>query len=423
MSDVLANVGTFVGTLIFGTTLGKMVLITLLFAMPLASVLTWMERRQSAYLQDRVGPQRAHFLTLFGRPVALLGLLHIAADGLKMFFKENVIPNDADRGVFRIAPLIGFAVALITLALIPFGPDFTVGSESFIMQVARIDSGILLVFAMTSLGIYGAALAGWASNNRFALLGSLRASAQSISYEIALGLTVVGILIAYGSTELSAIVRAQGGATFGGVLPNWGIFLQPIGGLLFFTAAMAETKRVPFDLPEGESEIVGYFLEYSSMSFGLFMLGEFLEVVVLACVFTTLFLGGWQLPWFIGEHDVSFLFWTTNNPWVYGLVGMAVFGLKVFLVCAFQLQIRWTLPRFRYDQLMRLGWKNLLPVALFNIAATAALVWWDPTLRLLLYFGIGSLGLLALITLAGPRRGGAAAPAHGGHAAAHSAGH
>jgi NADH-quinone oxidoreductase subunit H len=406
--DLLENLGWF----LLSTTVGKFLTVVMLFAMPLASVLTWMERRQSAYTQDRYGPQRAHFFTFRGKPVTLFGLLHIAADGLKMFFKEHFVPETADRKVFLIAPLFGYVTSLVILALIPFGPDAYTSVGDVQLQIARVDAGILFVFAVASLGIYGAALAGWASNNRFALLGGLRASAQQISYEIALGLTVVGVLIAYGSTELSQIVAAQKGTY--GILPAWGVFLQPVGAVLFLIAAMAETKRVPFDLPEGESEIIGYFVEYSSMGFGLFMLGEFVEVVAVAALFVTLFLGGWQLPGVLEGGAVHLGFATLDSPWAYLLAGMAVFGIKVFFVCAFQLQLRWTLPRFRYDQLMRVGWKNLLPLALVNIFVTAILVWLDPSLAWLTNCGIAAIVLFFLVVIAGPRRRHAAhAPAHG----------
>ncbi len=389
----------------------KFLLIVLGFALPLASILTWMERRQSAYSQDRLGPQQAQ-IRLFGRTFRLFGLLHILADGLKMFFKESFTPRAADKTVFRVAPVVGFATALMVLALVPFGPDLVTERWGIIpLQVARVDSGILLVLAVTSLSVYGAALAGWASNNRFALLGGLRASAQSISYEIALGLTLVGVLIAYGSTELSAVVGAQKGVLYG-ILPNWGIFVQPLAAVLFLTAAIAETKRAPFDLPEGESEIIGYFVEYSSMGFGLFMLGEFVAIVVLAALFTTLFLGGWQMPWVIGDSSVFLGFWTVEASWARALAGMVVFGIKVFLVCALQLQLRWTLPRFRYDQLMHLGWKVLLPLALVNIFVTAALVWWDPTLNALTYVGLATILFFVVVVIAGPRRRPAPTVAH-----------
>ncbi|MEE8408148.1 MAG: complex I subunit 1 family protein, partial [Myxococcota bacterium] len=260
------------------STILKFVGFVVVFAMGLAALLTLLERRQSAYSQDRLGPQRAHFFEFRGKPIVFLGLFHIIADSLKLFFKETHQPRAADTWLFRVAPLIGFVTALMILALIPFGPDIDfskvepwtmplVGWEldtsswgNIPLQIARVDAGLLFVLAIGSLGVYGAALAGWSSNNRFALLGGLRSVAQSISYEVALGLTIVGILIAYGTLEPSAIVAAQAGVSHG-FLPNWGIFIQPLGATLFFVAAMAETKRTPFDLPEGESEIIGYFLE------------------------------------------------------------------------------------------------------------------------------------------------------------------
>ena len=398
-------------------TVVKFLVVVLGFAMPLASVLTWMERRQSAYSQDRLGPMRASFFKIMGKPFVAAGLLHIVADGLKMFFKEPFMPRAADKLVFQIAPAIGFVTSLIILALVPFGPDVHTGwggvAEIFPLQIARVDTGLLLVFALASLGIYGASLAGWSSNNRFALLGGLRAAAQSISYEIALGLTVVGMLIVAGSTELSQIVTEQSGTTFYGLLPRWGVFLNPLGAMLFFIAAIAETKRVPFDLPEGESEIIGYFVEYSSMGFGLFMLGEFVEIVVLGCLFTTLFLGGWQMPGLLGDHVLNLGFASIDlSPWAYGLIGMLFFGIKVFLLCSLQLQIRWTLPRFRYDQLMHLGWKTLLPLALLNIFLTASLVWWDPTLERLAAFGVLNIVLFVMVVIAGPKRQTTLASAH-----------
>ncbi len=413
------------------TTLIKLVVFALLFVLPLASVLTWMERRQSAYAQDRVGPNRAHFFKLGGKAVSLAGLLHIAADGLKMFFKEPFAPSGADKPVFKMAPLIGFVTSFLVMALVPFGPDIatadipgityilspeTIAQNPVItLQIARLDAGLLLIFAIGSLSVYGAALAGWASNNRFALLGGLRAAAQSISYEIALGLTAVGVLIAFGNTELSAIVHGQGQLLFGAI-PAWGIVVQPLAAVLFLAAAIAETKRGPFDMPEGESEIVGYFLEYSSMSFGLFMLSEFIEIVVLALVFTTLFLGGWQLPWILSSHSLYLGFTTIElSSFGYAVCGLVIFVVKVFLLCAFQLQVRWTLPRFRYDQLMNLGWKGLLPLALVNIFVTAGLVWLDPSLVYLGYLGLAMIVLFFMVVIAGPRR--VPHGAHVGHGA------
>jgi NADH-quinone oxidoreductase subunit H len=421
------------------TTLLKFAVFVLLFVMPLASLLTWMERRQSAYSQDRYGPYKAT-LKLFGKDIQLAGLLHIAADGLKMFFKEPFIPSIADKAVFKLAPAIGFVTAMLTLALVPFGPDLKTADIPLLaswfpdlvaahpvipLQMARVDAGLLFIFAIGSLSVYSAALAGWASNNRYALMGGLRAAAQGISYEIALGLTVVGVLIAFGSTELAALVRAQAQPLFG-PLPAWGVFIQPLAAVLFFVAAIAETKRGPFDLPEGESEIIGYFMEYSSMGFGLFMLSEFVEIVVLACVFTTLFLGGWEFPWLVGDTSI-YLGFTSIEVSTFGraIAGMIVFGAKVFFLCALQLQIRWTLPRFRYDQLMHLGWKTILPLSLVNIFVTAVLMWLDPERLVWLgYLGIAEVVAFAFVVIAGPRRTEAMTEeAHGGHGATHGTAH
>ena len=391
------------------TTVVKFVVLIFGLVLPLAALLTWMERRQSAYSQDRLGPWRAHFFTFRGRPVGAGGLLHVIADAIKMFFKEPFAPRTADPMVYHLAPMVGFITALLVVAMLPFGPDIHTGWAApwdvIPMQLVRLDAGLLWTLALGSLGVYGAALAGWSSNNRFALLGGLRASAQSISYEIALGLTLVGVLIVAGTTEPAAIVAQQRGNLFFGLLPAWGIVVQPLAAVLFLVAAIAETKRAPFDLPEGESEIIGYFVEYSSMGFGLFMLGEFIEVVVLAAMFTTLFLGGWQMPWLLGGETLWLGFTVVSiGPWLRGALGMGIFASKVFFLCALQLQIRWTLPRFRYDQLMHLGWKILLPLALGNIFWTALLVAWDPSFEYLSRASMALVGAFVLVVVAGPPR-------------------
>lgn len=421
------------------TAILKWTFLVMLFVMPLATLLTWAERRQSALSQDRLGPWRAQ---LGG--VHAAGLLHPVADAMKMLFKEPFVPDSADKKLHGIAPLIGYVTALIVLAVIPFGPDIPTSVLPFVsaetiakypvipLQVIRVDAGVLLIFAFGSLGVYGAALAGWASNNRFALLGGLRASAQAISYEVALGLTIVGVLLAFGSTEPSAIVNAQN--TSGGLgLPLWGIVVQPLGALLFFIASVAETKRTPFDVPEGESEIIGYFVEYSSMGFGMFMLGEFVEIVVLSAVFTTLFLGGWDLPWIMGSESIWYGFGTLTPEsmglglftLVHTLAGVVIWSMKVVFLCLLQLQIRWTLPRFRYDQVMNLGWKMLLPLALVNILVSTGLVWFDPSLTAMTVVGLAFTALVFLTALAGPRkRSGAAHAGHGhGHGSSHGGGH
>ncbi len=335
----------------------------------LAGLHTWVERKQSAIMQDRIGANRA---SIFG--IKLFGLFHPLADALKMFFKEDFIPANGDRLLHTLAPFLSVFFALVAFAGIPFGDQLRVGGRVINLQVAGIDIGILYIFAMLSLGVYGVILAGFSSRNNYALLGSLRASAQMISYEIALGVSIIGLVLIFGTMDLQQMVRAQGAYWFGWI-PRWGIFLQPVAFFVFLTAALAETKRVPFDLPEGESEIIGYFVEYSGMKFGLFFMTDFIETVLVACLATTLFFGGWQVPYL---HPEGFLFpWGAAVPvgqLVYVGLGIASFSLKVLAFCWLFMAIRWTLPRFRYDQLMRLGWQYLFPIALANVLVTAGIL-------------------------------------------------
>ncbi len=326
---------------------------------------TWVERKQSALMQDRIGANRA---TIFG--IRLLGLFHPLADAIKMFTKEDVIPAQANRFLHALAPFLSIFFALVAFAGIPFGDRVMVGGHLVDLQVAKIDVGLLYIFAMLSLGVYGVILAGFASRNNYALLGALRASAQMLSYEIALGISIVGLVMIFGTLDLQEMVRAQGQMLFG-VIPMWGIFVQPVAFFIFMTAALAETKRVPFDLPEGESEIIGYFVEYSGMKFGMFFMTDFIETVMVACLATTLFFGGWQVP-FLGPdgfHLPSGAFIALNNL-TYVLLGVASFTFKVLFFCWLFMTVRWTLPRFRYDQLMHLGWKILFPIAVANVAIT-----------------------------------------------------
>ncbi len=352
----------------------KLVLLVLGFVMPLASLSTWAERRQSAMMQDRLGPNRANI-----GPVKLWGILHFVADAIKMMFKEDVVPAKVDRFLFALAPVMAIAPVLITFAVVPFGPDLCVGQVLSVvtdpstckatipLQVARMDVGMLFYFALASLAVYGTTLAGWASYNKWSLLGGLRASSQMMSYEVCMGLSLMGAFLVYGSLEPNAIVTAQGSNIL-----NWGIFTQPLAFVLFFTAAIAETKRAPFDLPEGEPELIGYFVEYSGMRFGIFFLAEFIETIFLAAIVTTVFLGGWQVPGLDSSGFGSF-----HLPHLaVVLLQVVVWSLKILLLCWLQLLIRWTLPRFRPDQLMRLGWKQLLPLSLLNIIITAAVVLW-----------------------------------------------
>jgi NADH-quinone oxidoreductase subunit H len=331
--------------------------------------LTWLERKESAVLQDRVGANRANF---FG--FRILGLFQPFADAIKMFFKEDFTPVFSRRFLHNLAPFISFVFTLITISVIPFGSILNIGGKPVRLQILDMNIGILFVFAMLSLTIYGVVISGWASNNRWTLLGGLRGAAQLISYEVALGLSLIGFIMVFPSMKFSTIVQAQGELIFGW-LPKWGIFLQPLGFIIFIMAAMAESERVPFDLPEGESEIVGFFTEYGGMKYGLFMFTDFMKVLIISCLLTTLFFGGYHIPWL---YSNGFHFpWGANWILPHGivvLIQMLAFNLKVFFFCWLQILLRWTYPRFRYDQLMDFGWKFLIPLSLINIIATAVIM-------------------------------------------------
>ena len=338
-------------------------------ALNLAGFHTWVERKQSALIQDRIGANRA---SIFG--FRALGLFHTIADPIKMFTKEDIVPTGADKTLHTLAPFFSVFFALVTFAAIPFGDRLILGERVINLQVASINAALLFVFAMLALGVYGVILAGFASRNNYAIMGGLRATAQMISYEIALGISIVGIIMVYETMDLAELVRAQG-YMIGGWIPMWGIITQPVAFIVFLTAALAETKRVPFDLPEAESEIIGYFVEYSGMKFGMFFLTDFLETILVACLATTLFFGGWQIPFLLPD---GFHFpWGGEilvANWFYALLGVTSFSLKVLFFSFVFMQIRWTLPRFRYDQLMSLGWKGLFPIAVANTAITAVVL-------------------------------------------------
>jgi NADH-quinone oxidoreductase subunit H len=338
--------------------------ITCVFILTL--LLTWMERKQSAVMQDRLGANRA---SIFG--IRAFGLLHILADPIKLIFKEDYVPPGGDKLLHTMAPFAALFFALMSFAAIPFGDSIQIAGRSIDLQVLPLNVGLLFVLAMMSLGIYGVFLAGFSSNNKYAFLGGLRASSQMLSYEITMGATLIGILMIFGSLDLAEINRAQGTLMWGW-LPKWGIFLQPVGFLLFITAGMAETKRIPFDLPEGESEIIGYFVEYSSLKMGSFMMTDFVETILIAALIATLFFGGWQVPYLQsdGFHFPGGAFFSIPLLLV-SVLQIASFAFKVFCFCWFLLLVRWTLPRFRYDQLMNLGWKFLLPISILNIFVTA----------------------------------------------------
>jgi NADH-quinone oxidoreductase subunit H len=359
--------------------------LVLFMVLNVAGMLGWVERKGSALIQDRIGANRASILGFAG-----LGLINtMVADPLKFLTKEDFIPPQGDRFLHTLAPCMALFPALVTFAVIPFGDVLVLGDRVINLQVANLNVGILYVFAMASLGVYGIVIGAWASNNKFSLLGGVRGSAQMISYEIAMGLSVMGILMVYGTLELQEIARGQG-VLIGellppilmflkpviGWLPAWGVFLQPLAFLLFFTAAIAETKRVPFDLPEGESEIIaGYHVEYSGGKFLMFFAGEFAEIVTAAALATTLFFGGWQVPYLMrdGFHFPWGSAWLLPQVAVV-LMQVAAFTVKVVFFCWLQIMIRWTVPRFRYDQVMRLGWKMLLPLALVNVIITAVVI-------------------------------------------------
>lgn len=301
-----------------------------------ASYLVWLERKLLARLQIRLGPNRA----------GIFGLLQPIADAIKLLTKEDIVPTAADGFIFRLAPAVVAVTAMMMFAVVPLGPDIRLFGRSVPMVITDLNVGLLFVFALSSLGVYGVALGGWASNSKFALLGGIRGAAQMISYELALGLSLVPVVMLAGSFSLTAIVDAQSGVPF--------IVLQPVSFAIFVISAMAESKRIPFDLPEAENELgAGFHTEYSGMRFGLFFLGEYVHIQVLGALTAVFFLGGWHGPWL---------------PPVVWLM------LKIFIVALIMIWIRGTLPRLRYDQLMALGWKVLIPVSLINIVVTGAFI-------------------------------------------------
>jgi NADH-quinone oxidoreductase subunit H len=301
-----------------------------------ASYLVWLERKLLARLQIRLGPNRA----------GIFGLLQPIADAIKLLTKEDIVPSAADGVIFRLAPAVVAVTAMLMFAVVPVGPDMRVFGRQVPMVVTDLNVGLLFVFALSSLGVYGVALGGWASNSKFALLGGIRGAAQMISYELALGLSLVPVVMLAGSFSLTAIVDAQAGVPF--------IVLQPVSFAIFVISAMAESKRIPFDLPEAENELgAGFHTEYSGMRFGLFFLGEYVHVQVLGALTAVFFLGGWRGPWL--------------PPVVWLMV-------KIFIVAVIMIWIRGTLPRLRYDQLMALGWKVLIPASLINIILTGVFI-------------------------------------------------
>ena len=351
----------------------------------LAALHTWIERKQSALMQDRIGANRAWIVLPWKwatpinwllKPFNVLGLFHPIADAIKMFTKEDYIPPKGNKFLHTLAPCLSLFFALVGFAAIPFGNTIELGGRVINLQVANINAALLYIFAVASMGVYGVVLAGFASNNNYAALGGLRASSQMLSYEIVIGLTVMGIVMIYSSLNLQELVRAQGSYLFGW-LPLWGFIVQPVGFLLFLAAGIAETKRIPYDAPEGESEIIGYFVEYSGMKFGMFFFTDYLETIMIACLATTLFFGGWQVP-YLQESGFQFP-WGANvllAPLTVSILQIVSFVVKVLFFCWLFMTIRWTLPRFRYDQLLRLGWHHMFPIALANVFVTALILLW-----------------------------------------------
>jgi NADH-quinone oxidoreductase subunit H len=352
------------------------------------AVLTWVERKQAALMSDRIGANRAYLRIPFTQfKLIWLGLFHGMADGLKLLLKEDFKPVTYDKLAYVLGPWVVFVPVMLVFAVIPFGglldpgrlfPSLAdwFGGRTYPMQIAPLDAGLLVVFAFGGISIIGAMLAGWSSSNKFSMLGALRAGSQMISYELVMGLTVLGLILIYGSVDLNSIVERQSGTVLG-FLPAWGIVYQPLAAILFLTAGIAENKRIPFDLPEAESELIsGYFTEYSAMKQGMFMLSEFIEIAIIAALFVTLFLGGYNLPWMT---DAGFVLpggavVELGHGWVV-VIQLLTFLAKVVLLCSFQILIRWTLPRFRWDQLLRFAWKFMLPLAIANLVVTAVAVW------------------------------------------------
>ena len=326
----------------------KLILISAILGISLviAMYTTLAERKFAGFFQDRVGPNRA----------GPWGLLQPLADGVKLFTKEEIIPTNANTFLFVLGPSLSMFTACITTAVIPWGQDLFLFGRQISLQVADINVGVLYVFGVVSLGVYGVMIGGWASNNKFSLLAAVRSASQNISYEIAMGLSIIALLMMTGTLSLREISEQQSGM-------NWNIFYQPLGFLIFIICSFAETNRTPFDLPECETELVGgHHTEYSSMKLGFYLFAEYINMFVSSAIMASLYFGGYNYPFM---HLIS-------NPNIAALLGVAVFFTKILLFIFFFIWVRWTVPRFRYDQLMKLGWKVLIPLAIVNIALTGA---------------------------------------------------
>nr|WP_067056854.1 NADH-quinone oxidoreductase subunit NuoH [Mucilaginibacter sp. L294] len=328
-----------------------LIIIIFLISLVIAMYSTYAERKIAAFFQDRVGPNRA----------GPWGILQPLADGGKMFLKEEIIPTNATPFLFIVGPSLAILTACIGSAVIPWGQNMVIGGKVIPLQVTDINVGILYIFGVVSLGVYGVMIGGWASNNKYSLLGAIRAASQNISYEISMGLSIIALLLVTGTLSLGEIAQQQHGW-------HWNVLYQPVGFILFLICAFAETNRTPFDLPECETELVGgYHTEYSSMKLGFYLFAEYINMFISSAVMATLYFGGYNYPG---------MDWVTAHlgPIAGPLIGTAVFFAKIFLFIFFFMWVRWTIPRFRYDQLMDLGWKILIPLAIANIVVTGVVI-------------------------------------------------
>lgn len=331
----------------------KIILVVVLFAISLVIAMysTYAERKVAAFMQDRLGPNRA----------GPFGILQPVADGIKMFMKEEIIPSTSNKLLFIAGPAITMTTALMTSAVIPWGPEITVGGVKTYLQVADINIGVLYVMGVVSLGVYGIMIGGWASNNKYALLGAVRASSQMISYELAMGMAIVAVIMTTGSLSVREMVEHQHGM-------GWNLFLQPLGFIIFIICAFAECNRTPFDLPESETELVGgYHTEYSSMKLGFYLFAEYVNMFISSAMITSLYFGGYNFPWMDQVQSGTSEFW-------FAAICVMVFFAKILFFIFFFMWVRWTIPRFRFDQLMRLGWQVLLPLAIINVLLTGAVI-------------------------------------------------
>ena len=334
----------------------KIVLVVVIFAISLVIAMysTYAERKLAAFFQDRIGPNRA----------GPWGILQPLADGGKMFLKEEIIPTNSNTFLFIVGPSLALLTSCIGSAVIPWGQTLTIGSHVISLQVADINVGVLYIFGVVSLGVYGVMIGGWASNNKYSLLGAIRAASQNISYEISMGLSIIALLMVTGTLSLKEIAEQQHGFWSHGWF-TWNVFKQPLGFLLFIVCAFAETNRAPFDLPECETELVGgYHTEYSSMKLGFYLFAEYINMFVSSAVMATLYFGGYNFPFM---HHLGL----SEN--IVTILGVLALFVKIFAFIFFFIWVRWTIPRFRYDQLMDLGWKALIPLAILNIIITG--VW------------------------------------------------